>query len=275
MCNQVDNADLVSYLYDDLQGAARSAFETHVRGCAECRDELAALRGVRADLLTWTPPEPEFAFRIVAEPRDVASKVPRDRDAAVLRPLVPSWRAWFTPAAGFAAAAVLVLAAAAGLARVEIHSGPDGFTMRTGAPSAGVTAAAGFLGLRARDVNLALDGADPLTALEKRVIALETASRDASAFRNASVLSARSSDAETLRVVHDLLAQSESRQKGELALRIAQVLRDVDTQRIADLNRVQQGLGRIDANVAEEAQAHRELMNYILTSNTNTNTKTR
>src|SRR5436190_7224047 len=99
MCNK---EQLVSYLYEDLDGGERALFERHLRDCAECRDELKAMRAVRADLLTWAPPEPDFAFRIVREPK-------------VIRPSVPTWRAWFTPAAGFAAAAVLVLAAASSI----------------------------------------------------------------------------------------------------------------------------------------------------------------
>ena len=70
MCNK---DDLVSYLYDDLGAPARAVFEQHLRGCAECRDELTALRGVRTDLLTWSPPEPDFAFRIVADRTPYAS----------------------------------------------------------------------------------------------------------------------------------------------------------------------------------------------------------
>jgi hypothetical protein len=249
MCNK---DDLVSYLYDDLDGASRLSFERHLRGCAECRDELAAMRAVRADLLTWSPPEPEFAFRIVSEPK-------------VIRPQVASWRAWLTPAAGLAAAAVLVLAAAAGLARIEVRSGPDGFTLRTGwsafPASAPVSALASFGG---RDVNLPLPV--NVASIEHRIAALEASVRDGGNVRNASYLNARVSNEEVLKVVRDLLAQSEGRQKTELAFRIAQVLRDVEAQRVADLNNLQKGLGRIDANVAEEAQAHRELMNYILTS---------
>jgi hypothetical protein len=216
---------------------------------------------VRADLLTWSPPEPDFAFRIVSEPRAA--------QAAVLRPDVSSWRAWFTPAAGLAAAAVLVLAAAAGLARIEVHSGPDGWTMRTGwssAPAAAVAERAAG-GTRARDVRLSAAGSDPFAVLEARVALLESAVRvNTSTVRNASTLSARASNDEVLKVVRDLLAQSEGRQKTELALRIAQVLRDVEAQRVADLDRVQQGLGRIDASVATEAEARREIMNYILTN---------
>jgi len=260
MCNK---DDLVSFLYDDLEGPARAAFEGHLRGCAGCRDELAAMRGVRADLLTWSPPEPDFAFRIVNESRVTP--------AAVLRPNVPSWRAWFTPAAGLAAAAVLVLAAAAGLARVEIHKDADGFTVRTGwsaaAPSLADGESRGGFGItRAQDVRLGVPGADTMSELEARVAALETASRNGANVRNAAMLSARASNEEVLKVVRDLLSQSEGRQKTELAIRISQVLRDVDAQRVADLNRVQQGMGRMDASIATEAEARRELTNIILTN---------
>jgi hypothetical protein len=253
MCNHKD--DLVSYLYDDLDGAARLAFERHLRDCADCRGELAAMRAVRTDLLTWSPPEPDFAFRLVSEPK-------------VLRPAVPSWRAWFTPAAAFAAAAVLVLAAAAGLARIEVRSGPDGFTLRTGSSSSPfVPVPDSFVRAQARDVNLAAAGTDAFGMLERRIATLESAVRSNSgSLRQASMLRASASNDEILKVVRDLLAQSEGRQKTELAVRIAQVLRDVDAQRVADLNRVQQGIGRIDATVTEEAAAHRELMNYILTN---------
>lgn len=260
MCNK---DDLVSYLYDDFSGPARAAFEQHLRACADCRDELTAMRAVRADLLTWSPPEPDFAFRLVAEPRVTQA-------ANVLRPNVPSWRAWFTPAAGFAAAAVLVLAAALGLARVEVRKDADGWTLRTGAPSSiAGTAMAGLGGFRAHDVHLAGAGNDDaMAALERRISMLETASRDGANVRNASsVQSARASnDDEILKVVRELLAQSETRQKGELALRLQQVIRDVDMKRAADLDGLRQGLNRIDANVTGEAVAHRELMNYMIAS---------
>ena len=259
MCNK---EDLVSYLYDDLDAAARAAFERHLRDCVECRNELASMRMVRADLLQWSPPEPDFAFRIINEPRTQAG-----RHGTVLRPDVPSWRARLTPALGLAAAAVLVLAAAAGLAHIEVRNGPDGFTVRTGW-SAAPAAAVADSGRReaARDVRLPSAQTD-LAAIEQRISALEAALRDTSgaSARNASMVNARA-DGEILKVVRELLAQSETRQKGELALRIAQVIRDVDAQRVADLSRVQQGMVRIDANVTEEANAHRELMNYIITN---------
>jgi anti-sigma factor RsiW len=266
MCNK---DDLVSYLYDDLSNVARAAFERHLRACAECREELTAMRGVRADLLTWSPPEPDFAFRIVKEPR--ATNDPRAAHAAnVLRPDVPSWRGWFRPAAGFAAAAVLVLAAAAGLARVEVRKDADGWTMRTGASAAvadGVVA--GFGGFRAHDVHLtSASGDDVMASLERRIAALETAaSRETSNVRYASLQSARASNDEILKVVRDLLAQSESNQKRELAIRMAQLIRDLDSQRVADLNRMQAGIRSIDQNVAADAAQHREMVNIMLATN--------
>ena len=39
---------LVAYLYDDIDAAARTAFEAHLSSCTACRDELESLQGVRA-----------------------------------------------------------------------------------------------------------------------------------------------------------------------------------------------------------------------------------
>ena len=254
---------LVAYLYDDLADGDRATFESHLRGCAECRDELKALRGVRADLASWSPPQPDFGFRVVRGGRDAA-----ERD--VMRMPVLSWRAWWTPAAGLAAAAVLVLAAAASLAHVEVHRSPDGWTVRTGwstSPSAvAPLASAGIVGDTSRDIRLAsTSDAELLTGLERRLNALEAASSRDSGLRNALLLSARSSDAEILKRVREILAQSETKQQGELALRISQVLHDVDAQRANDLARINQTFGRIDRSVATEAAAHSDLTNYLIT----------
>ena len=255
---------LVSYLYDDLGDAERSRFESHLRECVECRDELNALRGVRADLITWTPPQPDFGFRVVREPK-VLPMTPR------------SWRAWYTPAAGLAAAAVLVLAAAASIARIQIHRGPDGVTVRTGwsaaAPSASAArdGASGFgaASSRAELTNASSAAAlDPalVAALERRLVALETAVREgASAPATRSVsLSARAADEEILRRVRDLLAQSETKQQGQLALRISQVLRDVAAQRDADMATIESGLRKIDSRFTEDAVDRSRLTNYLL-----------
>jgi anti-sigma factor RsiW len=254
---------LVAYLYEDLTAADRAAFEAHMRECAECRDELKALGAVRGDLAEWAPPQPDLGFRLVRGASDTGH---------VLRLPPSSWRAWWTPAAGLAAAAVLVLAAASALAHVEVHRGPDGVTVRTGwgvsAPAAGQDVAAKTAG-PSQDVRLTASSpvdAAFLTALDRRLKALEAASSHDSGLRNVSATSARAADAEIFRRVRDLLAQSETKQQDQLALRIAQVLHDVDAQRVADLTRIQQGLRGIEASVTAEAAGHRELTNYILTS---------
>jgi hypothetical protein len=140
-----------------------------------------------------------------------------------------------------------VLAAAASLAHVEVRSGPDGIVVRTGWSSAGAPASDQRSGegqaSAARDVRLAaMPDTDFIAGIERRLAALETASSRDTGLRNASTLSARSSDAEIIRRVRELLAQSESKQEGELKLRISQVIHDVDAQRVADLTRIQKGL---------------------------------
>jgi hypothetical protein len=294
-----DKELLVAYLYEDLSGPERAGFEAHVRECAECRDELKALGAVRVDLAEWTPPQSNLGFRVVRGASETGH---------VLRmPAAASWRAWWTPAAGFAAAAVLVLAAASAIAHVEVHGGPDGLTVRTGWPSVaagsgqsiagaspvavvGTSPAASGAGVNGQIANAAVSPKTPqtrqtrqtrqtttapigegvLTAdvafvaeLERRLRVLETASLRDGGLRS---VSARAGDTEIIKRVRELLAQSETRQKGELALRIAQVIRDVDAQRVADLSAIQRGLGRIDATVTAEAASHRDLTNFILTS---------
>lgn len=260
-----DKERLVSYLYDDLGDAERTTFERHLRECADCRTELNALRGVRADLISWTPPQPDFGFRVVREPKVV--------------PMPPrTWRAWYTPAAGLAAAAVLVLAAASAIARVEIHSGPDGVTVRTGWSSAfapendrrfGETASRqavrGDVILPA-SVAAEVD-ASMIAMLDRRLRALETASRDSGLVRNASMagLRAQTSDAETFRRWREMLAQSEAKQQVELARRINQVIGDFEAQRVADLSRIQTGLRNVEAAVSATEAVQREATNYILT----------
>ena len=270
-----DKERLVSYLYDDLADSDRASFERHLRECAECRDELHALRSVRADLVSWSPPQPDFGFRVVREPK-------------VVPMAARSWRAWYTPAAGLAAAAVLVLAAASAIAHVEIRRGPDGVTVRTGwsasAPSSASAPASAFAapdGARgfgetsqapvstgvapASAANASVDPA-LVAAILRRLDALETSSRAAGTVRNASMMSARASDAVLLKQMRDLVAQSEKDQQGQLAVRIAQVIRDFDAQRVADLSSIQQGLRDVAGRVSVEQQTHRDLANFIVSS---------
>jgi hypothetical protein len=257
MCNQAYKDLLVSYLYDDLNDMDRAKVDMHLRACESCREELAALRGVRVDLAQWTPVLPDLGFRIVREMR------PASRSA---------WRAWWTPAAGLAAAATLVLAAALSLAHIEVHNGPDGLTVRTGWPASTPSVVApgigGFHALPARDVFVPNDNVNPagLAGIVQRIDALELAMKQTPATRNAAMLSARASDEELIKRVREMLAQSESRQEGELAVRLAQVIRDFDNQRRADIGTIQARFAQLDNSMTKEASLHADLVNYVTTT---------
>jgi hypothetical protein len=84
--------------------------------------------------------------------------------------------------------------------------------------------------------------------------------------RNAAALNARASDEELIKRVREMLAQTETRQQGELAVRLAQVMRDFDYQRRADLGTIQARFAQLDNSMTKEASLHAELVNYVTTT---------
>lgn len=248
-----DKELLVAYLYDELGGADRARMDVHLGACPACREDLAGLRGVRADLKTWAPPEPDLGFRMVHERAAPPSR---------------GWRAWFTPALGLAAAATLVLAAAAGVANVQVHYGSDGLTVRTGwarpapadAPSALVkqTAAASI---------------DPATmqVIERRIADLEQFEKTAQASSGqpaaVQASASRVSDAELLKRFRTLLSQSENRQDTLLARQIQQVSFEFDRKRTDDMARVTQMGNDIYYKLASDAVQHRQIVDALRASN--------
>jgi len=67
--------DKMEVLYGEADSAARARVEEHLAGCAACREELAALRGVRRDLTAWRLPRarPSFTPRGIVVPRWLAA----------------------------------------------------------------------------------------------------------------------------------------------------------------------------------------------------------
>jgi hypothetical protein len=63
--------------------------------------------------------------------------------------------------------------------------------------------------------------------------------------------------------VRVLLADSEERQRKEFAFRLAQVVRDVENQRGADLRRIEQNLRHLEGVTGEQVQGQHEMMNYL------------
>jgi hypothetical protein len=251
---------LVEYLYGESARDERVRFEAHLALCADCRQSLEELRAVRSELAGWDVPV-------------LDGTEPGLRAGAAFPKGGGYARPWWASGA-LAAAAVILLAVAAAIANLEITYGSGGVSVRTGwsrepaAVTTGSTAPAsvqnetppvrGSGELSA----VAVPGApsspwrDDLSALERR-LRTEFQAAPTNAAR-ATPLSAES--ARLLQRVQDLIEQSEVRQRRELALRMAQVVRDFDTQRQTDLVRIQQGLGQIEGNTA----ADRQILNYLV-----------
>ena len=71
-------------------------------------------------------------------------------------------------------------------------------------------------------------------------------------------------DDRVLRRVRALVAENEQRHQRELALRVAQVARELEAQRQADLLEIQQGFGQLAGVTGAEVARQRELMNYLI-----------
>ena len=240
MCN--DHELILGYVYGELPEAERRACDAHLVRCAACRNEVATLRETRAHLASWTPPEPEFGFRIVRERQATASR-----------------RSWFAPAWGFAAAAVLVLAAAAAIANIEIRSDASGFVIRTGwAPDATGASQTGIAEVSTTPGQWRSE----MTALDARLRELERAASARDAAGNQLAAAPRMSDAEIIRRVREMLVQSEGRQQRELALQIANVVNAVDTARRLDYQRISQGMGQLRGQTT--ADVNHQLNSFLV-----------
>src|SRR5262245_22403118 len=209
---------IVGYLYDDLTESERRDFDAHLATCAECREEVAGLRATRGHLALWSPPEPDFAFRIVREP-----------GPAKVLPMRSRWM----PAFGLAAAAALVLAVASAIANLEVRYDASGFVLRTGWAAPSQASPAGATPANTATALPAAASSD-YAALDKRLRDLEVALSQPTP-GNVQTASARVTDAEMLRRVREIVGESESRQQSALTQRLLQVVRDVDRQRQTDI----------------------------------------
>jgi hypothetical protein len=247
------DAAIVAFLYDepDANPADRSAFEAHLRTCARCQNDVAALRQVRAQLGVWSPPEPAFAIH------NRQSTI--DNPQSAIRNPQSWWRV--VPVWAQVAAALLFLGVSAALANIDIQY--RGLTIRTGW-SRGAAAVADTQAARAQAAGPAAAApwrAD-IAALERQ---LKSEIQAAQASQNASTktVSAPAADAEVTRRVRALVEESEKRQQRELALRLAELARDVTAQRQADMVRIDRTLGVVQNNVGIEVMKTREKMNQM------------
>jgi anti-sigma factor RsiW len=242
---------LMSYLYEDGPGEERRAFEAHLRQCGRCAAEVASLRAVREDMAAWTPPETMLDFRMVRDPAPVKSR----------------W-GWMStmPAWAQLAAASLLIGVAAGISGLDVQYGKDGLAVRTGwnhAAAPRQTGAAPLVPARAADAPWRAD----LAALQEQ---MRSELRQAAAAPAATTVSTAAgagkamSDDEFMARVKQLIEASETRTQREMALRMAEVVRDMDTQRRVDMLRVADGLGVLEGRTGAVTAQQREMMNYLM-----------
>ena len=67
-----------------------------------------------------------------------------------------------------------------------------------------------------------------------------------------------------MRRVKALVDESERRQQNELALRMGEVIRDLNVQRQADLRKIDQNLGMFQDRTGVEVLRNRQKLDYIL-----------
>jgi len=248
---------LVTFLYDDrsLDGE-RAAFGAHLASCGLCRDELDALKAVRGQLGRWNPPEPTFAITFSDPPARASTQQQSPVSNQQWWKAVPAWAQ--------VAAALLLVGVSAAIANLDVRYDQQGLRVRTGwsqprdaAPGAATVVAQ----------TPARPGAAPwkadLTALEQQLKAEMRVVRAGPATAQVQPAAVHGSDADIVRRVRALVDESEKRQQRELALRIAELLRDVNVQRQADLAKVNRALGAVENNLGVEVLKTRQQVNLM------------
>lgn len=248
MCIEDNKPVLIGYLYGEIAPAERRAFESHLASCAACRDEVAALRATREDLIAWAPPECRDL------PSSWMEAPPAVSPAARLR-------AW-APAFGLAAAAMLVLAASASVANLEIRYGADGLVVRTGRAAEPVASepAQPVQALATRDAAPYITASE-LAEFEARLRAT-FAAPDTRGLARASTVS--SGTPQLSADVRRLIEESEERTRQEMAARFIDLVRDFEGHRRADMMRVQQVLGQVQRTTGAEAAQTRDIVNRLM-----------
>ncbi len=241
---------LVTYLYGEPDdAAARTRFEAHLATCVACRQDLAELEEVRAQIGHWNPPR--FASMLESGAGSGA----------------PWWRQ--VPAWAQVAAALLFLGVAAGIANLDVRYDQSGLSVRTGwsQPPRAVAQTASALAVSPSAAARDLSTLNPPTGdapWRTDLAALERQLRTEFRGRDAIAQPARASvDADTLRRVRALIDESEKRQQRELALRLAEAIRDVNAQRQADLVRVDRALGSMQNNLGVQVLKNRQQMQQM------------
>lgn len=227
-----DNQDaLLDYLYEEGDAGERLKIAAHLQQCAACSVAVLELQNVRGMLREWNPPASAFGFRIVQDQSPDAAVVP----VAIFG----RFGRWAQ-----AAAALLLFVAGMAASQVRVDYTDGAVTVRRDSVPSGA-------GVRSVSITLPADSTEAsvgATAAPPPNLAARDLAEGLRAPQSASVETER-----LLQRVRAMIDQSEQRQQRELALRVSQVSREVDTQHQADLLRMQQNFGQ-----------QQELMDYLV-----------
>lgn len=211
MCD--DRETLIAYLYDEATAAERRQVDAHLATCADCREELRSLRGVRQDLLAWDVPAHESVWKPFAAPQPV-----------VWWRQVPAW--------GLAAAATLVFGV--GLAGGYVAAAPI------------KAAAAAQLAQTQQAPN-----ADAVRALEQRLASVEQAAARQTASAAPVSLTREAPAGLTRAEVENLLRDTEGRINERTARKLVSILLDMEKARARDMAAVTQQISGVQATTNE------------------------
>lgn len=251
---------LISYLYNEIDPVLGAAFERHLPTCPVCRSELEALGVVRDGLARWAAPD-------VAE--GVGGRPERPALRLVETGAAPKsgWRVLAeAPVWMQAAAAMLVVAASLGLANINLTVSTSGVSMTTGWMQPAAPAATQAAAVAPAPAPVApVSAPEPPSvasneAWRAELAALETRLRTE---LKSQPVAATASDEVLLTRVKALLQESERRQQSELALRVAEVARDAQVQRQADLVKIDRSLGLIQNRTGVEVMRTQQQLNSL------------
>ena len=258
MMHIADNQDaLLDYLYEEGDSVERLNIARHLQECASCSVAVLELQTVRGMLRDWAPPASQLGFRIVQD-GDASPAASVDDGARrgwlwgrgpATHQATTSHRRWAQ-----VAAAVALFGAGMTVSQLDLDYGDGALTVRT-RPAASAPPA-----IRNASVVLPPDSSvgsgSSRTATDNRTAAGQGApsgSRDDLA-----------STERLLQRVRAMIEQSEIRQQREMALRLSQVAREVDTQHQADLLRIQQNLGQFELETGAQINQQQQLMDYLV-----------
>ncbi len=251
---------LASYLYDEGDPGERLAMATHLASCTSCVDEIAALQATRVQISGWTPPEARLGFRIVGDASEAGGRPFLNPKSQIPNPK-PWWPWAGVPAWAQMAAAVMLLTSGVALANLHVSYRDGAVTVRIGRQLAMASASGNAVSENAMTGTLSPASAQDLALLEQR-LRQEFARTTASG--TTTIAGDARHDADVLARVRELIAASEQRQQGELSLRLAQAVRDVDLQRRADIARLERAVVEVEGTTGAEVLQQRQMLDYLM-----------